>query len=142
MTFDSHQQRPGQHTLHIMTTRDKPAHNWRDVAERLTAEQIAQLERMESDGPQMLLEMAQGWAADNITAAVPLKEIAPPAGAVRTFHWQLDSSWFRDFEGTKRHGGQAYVQICGRQQADGSARRWISVHARHLTRWTRRRPAN
>jgi hypothetical protein len=58
--------------------------------------------------------------------------VAPPAGAVRTFHWQLDSDWFRDFEGTTRRAGPARVQICGRQQADGSTRRWIAVHTRHL----------
>jgi hypothetical protein len=115
-----------------MTTHDKTAHTWRDVADQLTAEQIAQLERIESDEPQTLLEMAREWAANNITAAVPLDDVAPPAGAVRTFHWQLDSNWFRDFEGTKHRGGQAHVQIYGRQQADGSTRRWIAVHTRHL----------
>jgi hypothetical protein len=115
-----------------MTTHDKTANTWRDVADQLTAEQIAQLERIESDEPQTLLEMAREWAANNITAGVPLDDVAPPAGAVRTFHWQLDSDWFRDFEGTKRRGGQAHVQICGRQQADGSTRRWIAVHTRHL----------
>jgi hypothetical protein len=115
-----------------MTTHDKTAHTWRDVADRLTAEQIARLERIESDEPQTLLEMAREWAANNVTAAMPLDDVAPPAGAVRTFRWQLDSDWFRDFEGTKRRGGQVHVQICGRQQADGSTRRWIAVHTRHL----------
>uniref|UniRef100_UPI003F9CAF62 hypothetical protein n=1 Tax=Mycobacterium sp. TaxID=1785 RepID=UPI003F9CAF62 len=62
----------------------------------------------------------------------PFDHVAQPAGAVRTFHWQLDGNWFRDFEGTTRRGRQAHVQICGRQQADGSTRRWIAVHTRHL----------
>jgi hypothetical protein len=57
---------------------------------------------------------------------------APPTGALRTFNWQLDSDWFRDFEGTTRRAGPTRVQIYGRQQADGSTRRWIAVHTRHL----------
>ena len=34
--------------------------------------------------------------------------------------------------GTTRRGGPARVQIFGRQQADGSTRRRIAVHSRHL----------
>jgi hypothetical protein len=67
-----------------------------------------------------------------MTAAAPFDHVAQPAGAVRTFDWQLDGNWFRDFEGTTRRSGQARVQISGRQQADGSTRRWIAVHTRHL----------
>jgi len=115
-----------------MTTPDDTAQTWRDVADQLTGAQIAQLERLERDEPQTLLEMAQQWAAENMTTAAPVDHVAQPAGAVRTFDWQLDSTWFRDFEGTKRPAGQARVQIYGRQQADGSTRRWITVHARHL----------
>ncbi len=115
-----------------MSTPDDTAQTWRDVADQLTAAQIAQLERLERDEPQTLLEMAQQWAAKNMTTAAPVDHVAQPAGAVRTFDWQLDSNWFRDFEGTRRRAGQARVQIYGRQQADGSTRRWITVHARHL----------
>jgi hypothetical protein len=85
-----------------MTTPNDTARTWREVADRLTAAQIAQLERLERDEPQTLLEMARQWAAKNMTAAAPFDHIAPPAGAVRTFGWQLDSNWFRDFEGTTR----------------------------------------
>ncbi|BBX98413.1 hypothetical protein MLAC_37070 [Mycobacterium lacus] len=102
------------------------------MADRLTAAQIAQLDRLERDEPQALLEMARQWAVKNMTAAASFEDVPPPAGAVRTFAWQLDSNWFRDFEGTTRRGRRARVQICGRQQADGSARRWIAVHARYL----------
>jgi hypothetical protein len=94
-------------------------------------QQIAQLERLERDEPKTLLEMARQWAAKNMIAAVPFGDVAPPAGAVRTFAWQLDSNWFRDFEGTMRRGGPARVQIFGRQRADGSTRRRIAVHSRH-----------
>jgi hypothetical protein len=120
------------HTLHTMTTSDDTAQTWHDVANQLTAAQIAQLERMERLEPQTLLEMARQWAAKNMIAAVPFDDVAPPAGAVRTFAWQRDSNWFRDFEGTTRRGGPARVQIYGRQQADGSTRRWIAVHSRPL----------
>ena len=115
-----------------MTTPDDTAQTWRDVADQLTGAQIAQLERIEREEPQTLLEMAQQWAAENMTTAAPVDHVAQPAGAVRTFDWQLDSTWFRDFEGTTRRAGPARVQICGRQLADGSTRRWIAVHTRHL----------
>ena len=119
-------------TLHIMTAHDDTAQTWRDVADQLTAAQIARLERLEHDEPQTLLAMAREWAAKNVSAEMPFDDVAPPAGAVRTFGWQLDRNWFRDFEGTTRRGTHARVQICGRQQADGSTRRWIAVHTRHL----------
>ncbi|OCB34469.1 hypothetical protein A5676_02295 [Mycobacterium malmoense] len=115
-----------------MTTSDDTAQTWRDVADQLTAAQIAQLERIEHDEPQTLLDMARQWAAKNVSAGMPFDAVAPPDGAVRTFDWQLDRNWFRDFEGTSRRGGRARVQIYGRQQVDGSTRRWIAVHARHL----------
>ncbi len=132
MTFGPRQQQPDRTTLHIMTAHDDTAQTWRDVADQLTAAQITQLERLEHDEPQTLLAMARDWAAKNVSAEMPLDGIAPPAGAVRTFGWQLDSNWFRDFEGTTRRCGPARVRICGRQQADGSTRRWIAVHTRHL----------
>lgn len=115
-----------------MTAHDDTAQTWRDVAHQLTAAQIAQLERLERDEPQTLLEIAREWATKNITAAVSFDDLAPPAGAVRTFPWQLDGTWFRDFEGTTHRCGRTRIQICGRQQADGSTRRWIAMHSRHL----------
>jgi hypothetical protein len=115
-----------------MTTSGDTAQTLRDLADQLTAVQITQLERLERDDPHTLLEKARQWAAKNTTAAAPFNNVAPPAGAVRTFGWQRDSNWFRDFEGTKRCAGQARVHIFGRQQADGSARRWIAVHTRRL----------
>lgn len=113
-----------------MATSDDTVQNWRDVADRLTPAQIAQLERLERDEPQTLLEMARQWAAQNATATAPFDHIAPPIGAVRTFDWQLDGSWFRDVEGTTRRAGPVRVQIYGRQLADGSTRWWIAVHTR------------
>ncbi len=132
MTFDPRHQRRDRTTLLNMTAHDYTAQTWRDVADQLTAAQIDQLERLERDEPHTLLEMARQWATKNMTTGMPLDDVALPAGAVRTFDWQLDSTWFRDFEGTARRGGPGRVQICGRQQADGSTRRWIAVHARHL----------
>jgi hypothetical protein len=115
-----------------MTTPDDTAQTWRDVSDHLTTAQIAQLERIERDEPQTLLETARQWAADNVTAAAPFDHVAQPADAVRTFDWQLDGNWLRDFGGTTRRAGQTRVQICGRQQADGSTRRWIAVRTRYL----------
>ncbi|KLO32347.1 hypothetical protein [Mycobacterium haemophilum] len=62
-----------------MTTHDDTAQTWRDVADQLTAAQIAQLERLERDEPQTLLEMAREWAAMNISAPMPFDDVAPPA---------------------------------------------------------------
>lgn len=133
MTFDSRQQPAMPPTLHTMTTSDGTAQTWRDLADQLTAAQIAHLERLELDDPQTLLEKARQWAAKNTTAAAAsFNDVPPPAGAVRTFGWQRDSNWFRDFEGTKRCAGQTRVHVFGRQQADGSARRWIAVYTRRL----------
>jgi hypothetical protein len=117
-----------------MTTPDDTAGSWRDLADRLTAAQVAQLERLEQDEPRTLLQLARQWAAENATDAVLFDDVAPPAGAVRTFAWQLDGdgTWFRDFEGPTRRVGQARVHIYGRQQADGSTRRWIAVGCRDL----------
>ena len=115
-----------------MTTSDDTAQTWHDLADQLTATQIARLERLEHDEPHKLLEMARQWVAEKRTNAKRFDDVPTPAGAVRTFAWQLDSNWFRDFEGTSRRVGQAHVHICGRQQADGSSRRWITIHARHL----------
>jgi hypothetical protein len=115
-----------------MTAPDDTARTWREVADRLTPAQIAHLERLERDEPQTLLEMARQWAGQNVTSAAPFDDVAPPTGAVRTFGWQLDGNWFRDFEGTTRRAGPARVQIYGRQHADGSTRWWIAVQARHL----------
>ncbi len=115
-----------------MTTSDDAAQTWRDLAEQLTGAQIIQLERLERDEPRTLLEMAREWAAKNTAAAERFDDVTPPAGAVRLFGWQLDGNWFRDFKGTTRCAGQARVHIFGRQQADGSIRRWIAVHTRRL----------
>lgn len=64
--------------------------------------------------------------------ATPTDEVAPPPDAVRTFAWQLDSDWFRDFEGATYRGGPARVHVYGRQHADGSTQRWIAVYTRNL----------
>jgi hypothetical protein len=115
-----------------VTTPDDTAQTWRDLADQLTAAQIAQLERLEHDELQTLLELARQWTAEKMTDAARFDDVAPPAGAVHTFAWQRDSNWFRDFEGTTRRAGQARVHVFGRQQADGSSRRWIAVHGRYL----------
>jgi cob(I)alamin adenosyltransferase len=57
-----------------MTTPADTARTWREVADRLTPAQIAQLEHLERDNPQTLLEMARQWAAKNMTAAAPLDQ--------------------------------------------------------------------
>ncbi len=113
-----------------MSTPDYTAQTWRDVADQLTATQNAQLERLVRDEPQTLLEMAQQWAAKNVADAAPVDHVAQPVGAVRTFDWQLDSDWFRDFEGTTLAPGRPAF----RSTVDSrpTARRWIAVHARNL----------
>jgi len=117
-----------------MTTPDDTAATWRDLTDRLTAAQVAQLEHLEHNELGALLQMARQWATENTTEAALSDDVAPPAGAVRTFSWQLDGDgkWFRDFEGTTRRAGKANVHICGRQDAGGSSRRWIAVGCHDL----------
>ena len=114
-----------------MTTANDTAQTWRDLADQLTAAQITQLEYIEHEEPQKL-EMARQLVAENTTDTVLFGDVASPVGAVRTFRWQRDSNWFREFEGTMRRVGPIRVHICGRQHADGSSQRWIAIHARHL----------
>lgn len=132
MTLDSRQMRTARKE-DIMPIPDHTLRTWHELADQLTAAQVAELERLERDEPQTLLDMARHWAAQNTAeTSAPPDHIAPPIGAVRTFDWQLDGCWFRDFEGTTRRAGPARVQIYGRQLADGSGRWWIAVHSRHL----------
>jgi len=134
VTFDSREDPGPAPDFDSMATPDDTAATWRDLTDRLTAAQVAQLERLEHAEPQMLLQMAQRFAAENMTEAVLFEDVAPPAGAARTFAWQLDGGgkWFRDFEGPTRRVGRASVHIYGRQQADGSSQRWITMGGRGL----------
>ena len=125
-----------------MSTPDDTAQTWRDVADQLTATQNAQLERLVRDEPQTLLEMAQQWAAKNVADAAPVDHVAQPVGAVRTFDWQFDSDWFRDFEGTTLAPGRPAF----RSTVDSrpTARRGAGSPSMLATwtRWNRWWPAN
>jgi len=119
-----------------MTTPDHTAQTWRDVADRLTAAQIAQLERLERDEAGTLPEMAREWAAKNMNSGEPFDDVAPPTGAVRTFAWSATSRAPRAAAGRPAFRSSADSRPTARR--DGGA----PCIPATWTHWTRRRPAN
>ncbi|MHC9294172.1 hypothetical protein ACRCUN_17045 [Mycobacterium sp. LTG2003] len=121
----------------MTTIPDDTAAGWRDLADQLTPEQIARLERVEhlelpaSDGGRawLLLDQAREHARGNLADAARFGHVARPIGAAYVWHWEQDerSQWFRQFDGTRRVAGGFSVSIDGRQYPDGSVFRTIAV---------------
>jgi hypothetical protein len=123
-----------------MTTTSE--NNWRDLADRLTAEQVAELEGLErndisraiKDWPLLLSVNAQYYVERNELAAryaaMPL-----PAGAVKVNHWDADDNvgarryfegkkWVVDADGDSR---ALEIVVNGVQTADGVVNRGIGI---------------
>jgi hypothetical protein len=136
------------------TTHDDNATTWRDLADQLTPEQIAELEeserrhrrnavsdpawctwlpRTEADIASTLLSSARGHVAGNLNEVL-FAEIALPAGAVDALPWESDG--WRCFDGSswsieRTRGADIEVKIVGVQYADGRVERRIAVHELH-----------
>jgi hypothetical protein len=80
---------------------------WRDIADQLTPEQVGELESWEAlgDEPSTLSLFAREDASWNIT---------------------------RVFVSVERRIGGVRLRVCGRQQPDGSAERWVELSARDV----------
>jgi hypothetical protein len=113
------------------TAHPENAATWREIADQLSHEQIAEIARFEAsergDKPHALLTIARGMAAENMAATV-LSDLPTPAGAVSVDRWEhiSDDTWGRHFNGTTRRVGPATVTIHGEQFSDGHCKRWIS----------------
>ena len=120
---------------------DNTATTWRDLADQLTPEQVASMEQAEIDfgipdkdkQAALLLDFAREHCEFNIVDAA-YADVSLPAGAQSdSSGWERNSDGsgysrslvWRDFEGI----GTAAIAIDGRQRADGSFTRQVSVYA-------------
>jgi hypothetical protein len=76
--------------------------------------------------------IASWWAeqkAEQARAEIEFGHIAAPADAKRHSPWEKDDegNWTRAFEGTSRKVGRTEVRILGRQSADGTVTRFITI---------------
>jgi hypothetical protein len=127
-------------------THENTARTWRDLADQLTVEQIADLLasarqqrrlpfRDSPDESELLLEQARSLAAHNLNDAL-MAHMPVPDGAVSTGQWRYfdDADMLcRLFGGTKRDIGGVDVEITGVQFEDGTVTRDIEVHGTVLT---------
>lgn len=126
----------------MTTTPDNTATTWRDLADQLTPEQVAQVEDFERAASywppppeggrsraEGVLNVARKMAELNVAKMV-LSDIAPPADAVTIHDWmewgdglyqRLFTSWSRE---VGSEGGS--VAVCGFQFNDGRVERHIA----------------
>jgi len=93
------------------TTYEDTALTWRDLADELTAEQIADLQQWEAQPSDdcfvqaALIAQARRYAAHNITDEMLFGHMPTPTDARETSHWRHDEGeahWYRFFDGTAR----------------------------------------
>ena len=76
---------------------------WRDIADQLTPEQVGELDSWEASGDE-------------------------PSTRVRLFRREYASgNKTRVFVSVERRIGGVRLRVCGRQQPDGSAERWVEA---------------
>ena len=110
-------------------------HTWRDLADRLTDEQIADMQRTEQslpDDPNTVTAIAVYMAECNEIDAAHA-HVAVPAGAVAVDGWTRSTrtgEWTRPIEWQRfnRSGDDMAVAIDGVQRLDGSYTRQITVY--------------
>ena len=87
---------------------DDTATTWRELADQLRPEQIAELDGWERGGYETatLLFTARVWTAENMT-----------------------DTWSRKFTTAASHFGGAAIYVNGRQLDDGRCERWITLRA-------------
>jgi hypothetical protein len=107
---------------------------WRDIADQLRPEQIAQLERDEhgSDASAgALLHIAREMAAANMTIDKWYNHIEAPADAVRVGEWVADQGlrYERVFECATRVVAHVSVIVCGHQLSGGDTVRAVMLLA-------------
>lgn len=125
---------------------DNTALTWRDLADQLTPEQIAGLERFEaelSNIPQkvdILLSAARHRIEYNLIDAVAGDVPVPPGAEVDTAGWERnpdDTGYSRTVVWHEETIGDVIVAVDGRQDSEtGSFTRHISLYAGDGTRLT------
>ena len=109
---------------------DNTATTWRDLADQLTAKQIAQLDNGRGQQPGDLLDIARDMAAQNLLQ-LSLSDVPAPHGATDVGAWCQDDdkigSSSRTVYGGRWTVGNATVVIAGEQHATGATSWQIEV---------------
>lgn len=114
------------------TTHDDTATTWRDLSDQLTERQIAEFTQHEAAYPDerkyMLME-ARSYAEQNLNDRLHFGHIEKPEGATKTYlaEQSADGRWFREFAGTSRVVAGVTVYLDGKQFADGTVARELTI---------------
>jgi hypothetical protein len=108
---------------------------WRDLADQLTAAQIASLTALErrapatADAAAALFALDRDHAAHNLAGAVMFGHLAAPHDARRIFRWAAADRdrWSRGFGCSAQAAGSVAVTVIGEQLDDGTVPRAIAV---------------
>jgi hypothetical protein len=108
------------------------ATTWRDLADQLTPQQIAELKTWEQKWPDEhngFLVEARSYAEQNLDDKLMFGHLDAPEGATRVWPAgkRMDGTWVREFSGTARLIAGVTVYIDGDQSVDGSVKRVLSV---------------
>jgi hypothetical protein len=103
------------------------ATTWRELADQLRPEQIAELDGWERGGyaAASVLFTARVWAAENMSDAAMFGHIAPPPDAAKCYGWQPGDGelWSRAWEGPQHRVAAVTFYVSGRQFGDGNCER-------------------
>ncbi len=112
---------------------DGTATTWRELADQLRPEQIAELDGWECGGYEAakLLFTARVWAGENVADTVMFSHVAAPPDAAELLCWcrDNDGAYSRDFTTAPRRFGETMIYVNGRQLSDGRCVRWITLWA-------------
>jgi hypothetical protein len=119
------------------TSHDDTATTWRDLADQLTPEQIAELEYCERGGvppgladAEHQLNGARAMARHNLIQTLCADIPAPPDAAGRLYAWEeWGDGHGRVYTVSTRTGANTSVEILGIQHDDGRVERFILAQA-------------
>lgn len=113
---------------------DQTIRHWRELADQLTPDQIARLERAEECNPgsdEDLLDDAREYANINLGERIHFAHLDTPEGAVKVHSCHqdhnIDGAWIRPFTGITYSVGGVNGTIEGIQCPDGTVFRDVVV---------------
>jgi hypothetical protein len=117
----------------MTTTHDDNATTWRELADQLTPEQIAELEYCEREGippgladPEHQLNGARAMAKHNLIQALCADIPAPPDAGARVHEWEeWGNDYGRMYGISMRDLADMSIQVLGVQHDDGHIERFI-----------------